>query len=88
YPEQDPLKSRLERLSNILEETTEDITSKGEKAGVKIVGSKAICPNCKTHVIMMAKICPNCQKPLRVCPNCNSPITLFARICPSCGSLL
>jgi len=88
YPEEDPLQNRLERLSNILDESIEDTISHDEKAGVKIIGSKAVCPNCKTHVIMMAKICPNCQKPLRLCPNCKSPITLFARICPSCGSLL
>ena len=89
YPEQaDPLQDRLERLSNILEETTETEPSAGVKSEVKIVGSKAICPHCKTHVIMMAKVCPNCQRALRTCPNCKSPITLFARICPSCGSLL
>ncbi|MHA1263838.1 MAG: double zinc ribbon domain-containing protein [Candidatus Helarchaeota archaeon] len=85
YPEEDPLKNRLERLSTILEENTDEGEEKSE---VKIVGSKAICPNCKTHVIMMAKVCPNCNRPLRTCPNCKSPITLFARICPSCGSLL
>jgi RNA polymerase subunit RPABC4/transcription elongation factor Spt4 len=88
YPEEDPLKNRLQRLSNILEETTSDISSKAKKEGVEIQGSKAICPNCRSLVIIMSKICPNCQKPLRTCPNCNAAITLFARICPSCGSLL
>ena len=88
YSEEDPLQARLERLSNILEDTTDEIAEKEVNSEVKIIGSKAICPVCKTHVTMMAKICPNCQRPLRVCPNCKSPITLFARICPSCGSLL
>ena len=88
YPEEDPLKSRLQRLSSILEETTTDITTKAQKEGVEIQGSKAVCPNCKSLVIIMSKICPNCQRPLRTCPNCNAAITLFARICPACGSLL
>lgn len=88
YPEEDPLKSRLERLSNILEETTKDVPKIEETQSVKVVGSKAVCPKCKTYVMMMSKICPNCQTPLRTCPNCKAPITLFARICPSCGSLL
>ncbi len=88
YPEEDPLKNRLQRLSNILEETTSDISSKAKKEGVEIQGSKAVCPNCRALVIIMSKICPNCQRPLRTCPNCNAAITLFARICPSCGSLL
>jgi len=88
YPEEDPLKNRLQRLSNILEETTSDISTKAKKEGVEIQGSKAICPNCRSLVIIMSKICPNCQRPLRTCPNCNAAITLFARICPSCGSLL
>ncbi|MDD1776598.1 MAG: zinc ribbon domain-containing protein, partial [Candidatus Helarchaeota archaeon] len=87
-PEEDPLKNRLQRLSNILEETTSDISTKAKKEGVEIQGSKAICPNCRSLVIIMSKICPNCQRPLRTCPNCNAAITLFARICPSCGSLL
>lgn len=88
YSEEDPLKNRLQRLSNILEETTSDISTKAKKEGVEIQGSKAICPNCRSLVIIMSKVCPNCQKPLRTCPNCNAAITLFARICPSCGSLL
>jgi len=88
YPEEDPLKSRLERLSNILEETTADISTKAEKEGVEIQGSKAVCPNCRSLVTIMSKVCPNCQHPLRICPNCNAAITLFARICPACGSLL
>jgi RNA polymerase subunit RPABC4/transcription elongation factor Spt4 len=88
YPEEDPLKSRLQRLSNILEETTTDISQRAEKEGVEIQGSKAVCPNCRALVIIMSKVCPNCQRPLRTCPNCNAAITLFARICPACGSLL
>lgn len=88
YPEPDQFQNRLDRLSNILEETAEEKTIQVDSTEVKVVGSKAICPNCKTHVIMMAKICPNCNRALRTCPNCKSAITLFARICPSCGSLL
>lgn len=88
YPDEDPLQNRLDRLSNILEETTEEAAPKEGTPDVQIIGSKAVCPSCKTHVIMMAKVCPNCNRPLRICPNCKSPITLFARICPSCGSLL
>ncbi len=88
YAEENPLQNRLDRLSTILEETGDETTPKEETNDVQIIGSKAVCPNCKTHVIMMAKVCPNCNRALRTCPDCKSPITLFARICPSCGSLL